>query len=156
MKALSADRARIVAPPPAIYLGILAIGLALEWFWPTRPLGWAVRLGLGLPILLGGVLGLAWAVRAAWRARTSVNPYKSTAAIAVDGPFAFSRNPIYLSDVLIYVGLALALNALWSLVLLPLLIWIVQIGVIVREEAYLERRFGEQYLRYKRTVRRWL
>lgn len=57
---------------------------------------------------------------------------------------------------LIYVGLALALNALWPLVLLPLLIWIVQIGVIAREEAYLERKFGEQYRRYQRSVRRWL
>ncbi|HWQ69571.1 MAG TPA: isoprenylcysteine carboxylmethyltransferase family protein [Patescibacteria group bacterium] len=113
-------------------------------------------MSVGSAILITGVIGLAAAIRTLWRAHTPINPYKATTAVVTGGLFRFSRNPIYVSDTLIYVGLSLALNAWWALALTPVVVWIMQVGVIVREEEYLERTFGEDYLRYKRQVRRWL
>jgi protein-S-isoprenylcysteine O-methyltransferase Ste14 len=72
------------------------------------------------------------------------------------GVFRFSRNPLYLSLTLLYIGISLLFNALWALLLLLPLLVIVQIGVIQREEVYLERKFSDEYLRYKAQVRRWL
>lgn len=156
MKHVTADRARIVAPPPVIYLGVLSLGLLLEWLWPTRLLSWPLAVGVGSAILVCGVIGLAAAIRTIWRAQTPVDPYKPSTAIVTDSLFRFSRNPIYGSDTLIYVGLSLALNAWWALALTPGLVLIMQVGVVAREEDYLERKFGDDYLRYKRQVRRWL
>ncbi len=73
-----------------------------------------------------------------------------------DGPFRYSRNPIYIADAVLYVGLALALDWIWALALLPFVLVVVRFGVIEREERYLERQFSDEYLRYKQRVRRWL
>lgn len=155
MQEAAADRARIVAPPPVIYLGILGIGLLLEWLWPTRLLRRPLAIGVGFAILLSGVVGLAAAIRTMWRAKTTVDPYRATTAIVTNGLFRFSRNPIYVSDTLIYMGVSLTLNAWWAPALTPVLVWIIHILVIAREEEYLERKFGDEYLRYKRQIRRW-
>jgi len=95
MQDIAADRARIVAPPPVIYLGILGLGLLLEWLWPTRLLSWSLAVGVGLAILVCGVIGLAAAIRTTWRAQTPIDPYKATTVLVTDGLFRFSRNPIY-------------------------------------------------------------
>src|SRR5262245_55580337 len=150
------DRAGVVAPPPVIYLAGLGLGLLLQWWWPQRLLAWPVAVGLGAAIVLAGAAGSVWALLAMRRARTSVNPYKPTAALVSDGPYRFLRNPIYLADAVIYLGLAAALNTWWPVALLPVVLGVMQSGVIAREERYLERRFGEEYLQYKRRVRRWL
>jgi protein-S-isoprenylcysteine O-methyltransferase Ste14 len=77
-------------------------------------------------------------------------------ALVVDGPFRFTRNPLYLSLTLLYSGTALLLNLLWVVLLLPIALVIMQFGVISREERYLEKKFGQEYLRYKTRVRRWI
>lgn len=156
MQDVATNRAGIVAPPPVMYLGVLSLGLLLEWLWPMRLLRWPLAVGVGSAILVCGVIGLAAAIRTIWRAQTPIDPYKATTALVTDGLFRFSRNPIYVSDTLIYVGLSLALNAWWALALTPVLVLIMQVGVVAREEGYLERKFGDDYLRYKRQVRRWL
>jgi protein-S-isoprenylcysteine O-methyltransferase Ste14 len=150
------DRPGILAPPPLIYLAGLALGLLIERYWPTRPLPPAVAIALGIPLALIGLLGIAWATRTMWRGGTTVNPYKSTSFLMTDGPFRYSRNPIYIADAVLYVGLALALDWIWALALLPFVLVVVRFGVIEREERYLERQFSDEYLRYKQRVRRWL
>lgn len=90
------------------------------------------------------------------RARTSPLPIKPTLVLVTNGPYRFSRNPMYLSLVLLYFGLALWLDIFWALVLVPIVIILVQYLAIMREERYLERKFGQQYLYYKACVRRWL
>ncbi len=89
-------------------------------------------------------------------AGTSPNPTKPTTKIVVQGPFRFFRNPIYLSFTLIYLGITIATNALWPLLLLPVVLVIIQLRALYPEEKYLEQRFGEEYLRYKARVRRWI
>ena len=156
MRNLASDRPGIIPPPPAIYLAFLGLGLLLEWLWPIHILRRDLAVGVGLAILVCGVNGLALAIHAIRHAQSPISPYKPAKVLVTAGPFRFSRNPIYASDTLLYVGLSMLLNALWALALTPVLIWTVQVGVIAREEEYLERRFGDDYGRYKHRVQRWL
>ncbi|MFL5562811.1 MAG: methyltransferase family protein, partial [Gemmatimonadaceae bacterium] len=74
----------------------------------------------------------------------------------VGGPYRFTRNPMYVSMAALYLGLSLALNSWWPVVLLPFVLLIIQRAVIAREERYLRARFPVEYPEYCRTVRRWL
>jgi protein-S-isoprenylcysteine O-methyltransferase Ste14 len=76
--------------------------------------------------------------------------------LVTDGPFRYTRNPAYLAFAVIYVGIASVANALWAILLLPATLFVIRRGVIEREERYLEREFGEEYLSYKARVRRWV
>jgi protein-S-isoprenylcysteine O-methyltransferase Ste14 len=90
------------------------------------------------------------------RADTPIDPREPVANLATDGPFRYTRNPAYVSMAMIYAGISCLANALSSMLLLPAVLLVIQRGVIEREERYLERRFGEEYLRYKTQVRRWV
>lgn len=153
------DNPGVIAPPPLIYAVPLAIGLLLHARFPLRPLRFMPRV---VRVILGGSLvGLSLAVvvpafRAMIRAHTNVDPTQPTTALVVEGPFKFTRNPLYLSLTLLYAGISIIVNALWTMLLLPVVLLVMRKGVIDREERYLERKFGEQYLRYKASVRRWI
>ncbi len=111
---------------------------------------------IGVVLLaFGFILGLSALVQF-WRKRTSVIPYRPTTAIIQSGPFRLTRNPVYLGDTLLYVGVALVMNTAWPLLLLPLVLLIVHRGVILREERYLEQKFGDEYISYRSRVRRWI
>ena len=150
------DKPGVVAPPPLIYLGALIFGLLLGRRFPVRFLPRALARGLGWPLLGGGVLLLGWFEGAMRQADTPTNPYKPVEHIATGGPFRYTRNPGYLAMTLIYAGIASLANALWALLLLPAAPLVIRRGVIEREERYLERKFGEEYLSYKARVRRWI
>jgi protein-S-isoprenylcysteine O-methyltransferase Ste14 len=150
------DKAGVVAPPPLIYLGALIFGLLLNRRLPISFLPRTMARGLGWSLLGGGVLLLGWFERAMRQADTPTNPYKPVEHIATEGPFRYTRNPGYLSMAMIYTGIASLANALWAILLLPGALLVIQRGVIEREERYLERTFGEEYLGYKARVRRWV
>lgn len=150
------DKAGIVAPPPLIYLGALVFGLLLNRRFPIAFLPRKIARGLGWPLLGGGVLLIGWFEWAMRHAGTPANPYKPVSHIVTEGPFHYTRNPAYLSMTMIYTGIAGLANALWTILLLPVALLVIQHGVIEREERYLERKFGEEYLRYKAQVRRWI
>jgi protein-S-isoprenylcysteine O-methyltransferase Ste14 len=90
------------------------------------------------------------------RAKTTLNPAGPASTLVTGGPFRFTRNPIYLGDTLMYLGLALLFGRRGPLLLLPGVLAALDRGVIRREERYLERRFGRQYRAYRARVRRWL
>ena len=89
-------------------------------------------------------------------AGTNIRPNLPAKAIVTSGPFRFSRNPLYCSLTLLYLGLSAFLNTWWSLILLVPLLLVMHVGVVRREERYLERKFGEEYRRYRSSVRRYL
>jgi protein-S-isoprenylcysteine O-methyltransferase Ste14 len=150
------DISGVVAPPPLIFLVGLALGFGLEALLPgTSPPG-ALRWVLGGALVLAGLALLFSFERAFHRKRTAANPWRPTTAIATDGPYRLTRNPAYVGMTLVYIGIAVLAAALWVLLPLPLVLAIVDRGVIAREERYLERRFGHEYLDYKRRVRRWV
>ena len=151
------DTAHVVAPPPLVFLGALAVGLALQARLPLAPFARraAARVAGGSLILAG--LALSGAVmRQFGRAATPVTPWRVTRRLVVSGPYRFSRNPDYLGQALVVGGLGVALEAPWVLPALVPALLVVRYGVVAREERYLERRFGEEYRRYRRRVRRWL
>jgi protein-S-isoprenylcysteine O-methyltransferase Ste14 len=150
------DGPGIIAPPPLIYFGMLALGVLIERVFPLDFLPDGVTSILGGVLVAVGVGIVFFAIRAMRRAGTPVDPYKPTTALVIDGPFRFTRNPLYLSLTLVYLGITSLMNAFWPLMLLPAALVIMQRGVIIPEERYLESKFGEEYLRYKAKVRRWL
>jgi protein-S-isoprenylcysteine O-methyltransferase Ste14 len=150
------DKAGVVAPPPLIYLGPLVLGLLLNRRFPITFLPRRIARSLGWLLLSGGVLLIHWFGRAMQHAGTPTSPYKPVSHMVTEGPFHYSRNPAYLSMTMIYTGIASLANALWAILLLPVALFVMQRGVIEREERYLERKFGEEYLRYKAQVRRWV
>ena len=151
-----ADNPGVVAPPPFIYAGALAAGLLANRriklpFLPRR-----LARTLGPLLILGGfVVGLL-GLREMRQAGTNVDPYKPATAIVTGGPYRFTRNPMYVGFTLMYVGISALANALLPILLLPAIIAVMRRGVIEREERYLERKFGDEYLNYKERVRRWI
>jgi len=152
----SEDTAGVAAPPPFIYLGGLIVGFALEALLPGVDLPAWLEWGVGGLLVLGGLGLLLSFNRRFSRAGTAVEPWKPTTAIVTSGPYRFTRNPAYLGMAVTYVGIAVMSSALWVLVPLPFVLAVIDRAVIAREERYLERKFGEEYLAYKRTVRRWV
>jgi protein-S-isoprenylcysteine O-methyltransferase Ste14 len=150
------DKPGIRVPPPPIYLLALLLGLLLDrsMHVPFLPRGVA-RL-FGWPLVGGAMTLAAWFARTMRRADTTMHINKPVSSVVQDGPFRFSRNPGYLSLTMLYAGIAVLRNALWAIVLLPLVVYVIQREVIEREEGYLERTFGEEYLNYKARVRRWV
>lgn len=145
--------------PPFLYLGCLILGLVLDRVWPlpmtlpkTPLLYWMVGGGL----LLLGVAIMAAGIRNFARAATPVPSNQPVRALVTTGIHGWSRNPIYVGMFLIYAGIGLAEHSLWMLILAAPLALILRYGVVAREEAYLERRFGDTYREYKARVRRWL
>ena len=150
------DRAGVIAPPPLIYLGFVLVGLALEYLWPAPLLPQTAQYTVGAALIAVAFLIAIPAFVQFRKAKTDVDPYKPVTAIIKRGPFRWTRNPLYLGMVFIQLGIAAAVDGIWIAVLVIPTIAVIQLGVIVREERYLERKFGEEYLSYKATVRRWV
>jgi protein-S-isoprenylcysteine O-methyltransferase Ste14 len=150
-----------VPPPPVVFLGPLVLGLLLNRKIPAPFLPRGLTRILGLPLLSGGILLGGWFYRTMRRSGTPIigEPFvrgRPTPSLVTDGPFRYTRNPGYLGGAMIYGGIASLTNALWVILLLPVMVLMMQHKVIKREERYLERKFGEEYLRYKARVRRWI
>lgn len=153
------DTARVIAPPPLIALGAILIGIALDWFFPTNVL--LVLLPLGARIIIGVLFmvsgaTLAVAGRNAFVSEdTDVNPYKPTVTLVTAGVFSYLRNPMYVGLTLLVAGLGIALSSDWILVMVIPQMLIIHVGVVKREERYLEAKFGESYRFYKASVPRY-
>lgn len=143
--------------PPAPYAAALVGGWWLDRHVHALPLELGAAGGVlgGLIVAIGLVL-FGWTAATLWRHHTTVNPYKAASTLCTDGPFRFSRNPIYLGDWFLLVGISLLLKTLWPLLFAPLIWLLLRYGVIRHEEAHLEARFGDAYRAYRARVRRWL
>lgn len=151
----SEPTAGIVAPPPLIYLVPLALGLWLKHWFPRHAAPPRLAAPVGIACVLLGLVGIP-AMLAFRRARTSWKPWRPSKVLVTDGPYRYSRNPMYLGFTLLYLGITIWVNVLWPVLFLPLVLLMMQVGVISREEAYLERRFGDDYRAYRARVRRWI
>lgn len=144
---------------PLVFLAALTLAWRLHraWYLPIELGGYgAVRSGIGWLLIASGFLLGAAGIATLLRARTTFMPDRESNYLVVAGPFAFSRNPIYVGMMAIYVGVALVSNSAWPILLLPL-VWIVMRAyIIAREERYLAGKFGDTYVDYRRRVRRWL
>ncbi|MEM9883768.1 MAG: isoprenylcysteine carboxylmethyltransferase family protein [Planctomycetota bacterium] len=142
-------------PPVYLFLAMAAM-TALDQAWPVRQLFPMPGKMLGwVPILVGSGLCLAAASRFR-RAATTIRPFRESAALVTTGPFRFSRNPMYLGLVLVLVGYAVIAGSATPWVVLPFFVAVIRRRFVAVEEAMLTDRFGEDYERYRRRVRRWL
>ena len=150
--------AGVIAPPPLIFLGFLTLAAILEAVVPMPTTAWFpyVRYVAGTALFIIGLLiGIA-GVQGLRAFGTNISTDLPATALVVDGIYRWSRNPLYLAMTLAYVGLAIAAGSAWAIMLLIPLLVVMNIGVISREEQYLEREFGDAYRAYNSRVRRWL
>jgi protein-S-isoprenylcysteine O-methyltransferase Ste14 len=155
-----ADAAAVRIFPPAVPLFSILLGIGLTRLCPFK---WPLKVsrlahyGIGGAIVCFAVLVLGlYPVILLRRTGQSENPLTPTTEIVKDGPFRFTRNPLYLQMVLGCIGFSIILRNIWILLLTPLCAWVLQVFAILPEEEYLERKFGESYRSYKGHVRRWL
>src|SRR5215510_1150141 len=156
MRNASPDTAQVIVLPPLVYGGAFIMGLLLHLVFPIHILSTTLARGIGVVCVLVSCPLALLTLRALSRAHTPVDPMKPTTALVTEGPFRYSRNPIYVALTLLYVGVALLINALWILLLVVPALVALRYGVIAREEAYLTRKFGDAYRQYMTQVRRWL
>ncbi len=153
------NTAGVIAPPPLLALGAVAIGVALDWLLPayvlTALLTHTGRIVIGVFLIAAG-LAFGLAGRGIFvRLGTDVNPYRPSRVLVTTGIFAYVRNPMYVGLALLVAGIAVALASDWTLVMLVVAALLVHFGVVRREERYLEAKFGEAYRRYMADVPRY-
>ncbi len=152
-----ADRPAIHISPPALLLGLLLIGSLFHYFvWRVALLPPVTARVLGVVLVVGSRVYAQLARRAFRRAGTNVLPTQPTIALATDGPYRYTRNPIYVSHLVLYAGAALLVNGAAPLLLLPVLALGLHWAVVLPEERYLEGKFGDAYAAYCASVPRWL
>ena len=142
--------------PPWVYLASLVTGALLQLVAPLPFLPRTLGVALGVPLVVLAIALLWFSVARFRAAGTPVPARKPTTTIVRSGPYRFSRNPIYLAFSLFQLGIALGLNSLWLLATLVAAMAWMDLVVIRKEESYLERKFGSEYLGYKAAVRRWV
>jgi protein-S-isoprenylcysteine O-methyltransferase Ste14 len=145
-------------PPPFLFVGGFLVGWLLHRVFPLRvpaaesdamnTAGWIL-------IIAGLALGF-WAQATFRRHRTTIIPNRPASAMVTSGPYAYSRNPMYLSLTTLYMGLSLLTAMLWPIIVLPIVLVLLTVLVIRREERYLESAFGADYDEFRRRVRRWV
>jgi protein-S-isoprenylcysteine O-methyltransferase Ste14 len=152
------DVAGVIALPPLIFLGFLAAATVLEAILPLPiPVAHSLaRYVAGAVLAAGGFVMIAMGTRRFAAAGTNIPPTLPTTALVVDGIYRRTRNPLYLGLTLIYLGLGVAAGSLWAVGLVVPLLSVINVGVVTREERYLERKFGDAYRAYKARVRRWV
>ena len=150
------DNPGVKLPPPLAYVAFFGLGLLLQAAipLPSPPTGASRVVGWALAVAALVVAALSFnAFRAA---RTTIRPDRGAASLITTGVFRFTRNPLYLSLLLLYCGLAALVGESWPLALAPLLVVTLERHVIAREERHLAERFGGAYDDYRKRVRRWI
>lgn len=148
--------ASVKFPPPAIFAGLILLGAGMQSRWPL-PLGIPESLEIFGYLLVAIGVAIAIVVNSSFnRVGTAIEPWKPTTSIVTTGIYAWSRNPIYAGFCLINIGVGIASNNFWIFIsFIPAAILLYHVA-IAKEEAYLEQKFGEEYIAYKKKVRRWI
>lgn len=146
------DNPHIVVPPPLIFGGLLLVGLWFDLNSPNLslvPISGMLLIGVGITVIILA-LGLFR------KSDTRPEPWKPASALVISGIYERTRNPMYLGMATLSLGIALLFQSVAAVLLVFVATAVIDRFVIVREEAYLRRRFGEAYRVYQSKVRRWL
>jgi protein-S-isoprenylcysteine O-methyltransferase Ste14 len=145
-------------PPPIIFFAFVILGYAANRIMPFDFIfsAWAVRLLVGMPIfIISGIIAVS-AVVVMMKNKTAINYNNPTTKFLSKGPFSFTRNPLYLSLLLAMAAIAVIANSVWYLIFFVIMFLIFNFGIVAREERYLTKSFGDEYIQYKNKVRRWV
>lgn len=149
------DNAGVLVPPPLFYVAHFFAGLGLQRAIPLPQLPYGASLA-GWAVLSLGLLINFWSIGLFRRKKTSLVPIKPSNTLVIEGPYHFTRNPMYLGLLISYLGAALLTHELWPLLLSPAVVLVINQLVIRKEEQYLTRKFGHDYATYKKAVHRWI
>lgn len=152
------DNPGVYPPPPLFYVIIFFLSILLQNYFPiTKIIFERVFIKTFSPICIGiGVLFLLPALVSFFKSKNTLITIKPATSLQTTGIYKISRNPMYIGLLFIYVGIAIIKGNWWTFILIPFVLYIVTRFVIINEEKYLERAFGQEYLNYKIKVRRWL
>ena len=150
------DRPDVIAFPGVLYALAFALAYGLNLVWPLPFAPPAVARWTGVVLGIGGAILILWGVASMRRAQTNIYPSLPATALVTAGPFRFTRNPLYVALAILYFGLTFEFNMGWGLIVFVPLALVMHYGVILREERYLERKFGDPYRQYCAKVRRYL
>jgi len=138
---------------------ILLLGIGLHFYWPMSAQYYIDFINLkvtALPLIALGTIIILLSKRDLEIHNQPSEPKAATSKIVKTGMFRFSRNPLYLGITIAFLGLALATDKLWWLILTPIALILTHYALIMPEEVYLEKKFPNEYLAYKQKVRRWI
>lgn len=154
----SKDSPGVYIPPPLVYIGMFFLSFLIQKLLPLDPSFFHTGTAhiIGMVTIVAGLCFNIPALRQFARTKNTLVTVKPAASLQTSGIYAISRNPMYLSLLLLYTGLALWFGNWWTLLLLPVLAIVITYFIIKPEERYLERAFGKTYFDYKQKVRRWL
>jgi protein-S-isoprenylcysteine O-methyltransferase Ste14 len=150
------DHPGVLVFPPLLFVICVAGGLIAHFACPYRLALSPLIRGLFGALALASIAVAVWGQRTMKAAGTNVNPGLPALAIVSHGPFAFTRNPLYLSLIALFTAIGLTLASPAFLVLVAPLVLVLHFGVVRREERYLDAKFGDTYRGYKARVRRWI
>jgi len=150
------DRPGVPIAPPLLFVIPILVSIVIEHFFPTVFVHGPVRWIAGVLLVAFGVALNIVGFITQKRAGTDPIPFNPTTKIVSHGLYRFSRNPMYIGFAFWTLGVAILINSLWALMAVPIGLILIDLLVVAREEGYLERKFGEEYLSYKRRVRRWI
>jgi protein-S-isoprenylcysteine O-methyltransferase Ste14 len=153
------DSPGVFIPPPLLYAFIFLLSFILQGsFTIKRAFVFHSRIAniLGLIIIFTGLIFAIPALRQFFKSKNSIIPIKPASSLQTSGIYSISRNPMYVSLLFIYLGMALIFGNWWTVFLIPVLIGLIHYFIILPEERYLMRAFGNEYVLYKKTVRRWI
>lgn len=142
--------------PPLVYAIAFLIGYGLKHAWPLVDESWKWTSAVGIILICASFFLAGPAILRFRRASTPFDVRKPATTLITEGPYRYSRNPLYLAMTLLYLGLVLLTESVWALVLLVPTLVVMTYGAVKKEEAHLERQFGDEYREYKSRVRRWL
>ncbi len=149
-------RPYLVVPAPALFIAVAALALLLGVVWPLEM---PASMGLtftGWALVDAGMVMMLWTVWLMFWRKTTLNPYGKPQRLLSEGPFRISRNPLYVAMLVVYLGGGIVWGSYWFVLLLPLLVLLLQLGIIRHEERLLLLHFGDDYAKYCKKVRRWL
>jgi protein-S-isoprenylcysteine O-methyltransferase Ste14 len=150
------DAPNVKIIPPLIYLAGIVIGFLASILMPTKVIPNSVAWTVGGILIFCGAVLTSYAVLKFKDVGTTVRPDRAASTLVISGPYNITRNPMYLGMAVFYLGITIAGQSVWALILLPVVLTVIQRRAIEPEEAFLEKRFGANYLSYKGKVRRWL
>jgi protein-S-isoprenylcysteine O-methyltransferase Ste14 len=160
MRHNASERPDVITFPPLIYLGAIGLSFVARFMFRRLPIApkWLAgpRRKAGFGLITAGMGIMAWGAGTFQKAGTNISTHQPALTLVEEGPYRYTRNPIYIGMTAAYSGITLLLNNLWGLLLLPPLLTFVERNVIEREEAHLRARFGDAYDEFTERIPRWL
>ena len=152
------DGASVSFPPPLVFVAGVIIGVVVHAFVMPLPVGLSpgLRIAVGVAATVLGVVVLGGAIGLLQRTGQDPKPWESTPEIVSTGVYRITRNPMYVGMALLQIAIAVGLANWWIIILVPIALAIIYATAVRHEEIYLERKFGDEYTRYRTSVRRWL